>query len=63
MGPVQRQSASASAFLVAFVIFAIAGFDEWLTGNSKYLRDGAFALFYLGFGVVQLRRWRQRLRM
>ena len=51
---------SAGAFIVGFVIFAISGADEWLAADPKYLRDGGFALFYLGLGQMQLWKWRQR---
>jgi len=46
--------------LVGFIVFAIFGFHEWRTDDSKYLRDGAFALFFLGLGLNQLWRWRQQ---
>ena len=67
MGKWIRENATlmtASAALVALAIFAIGSFCEWMADDPKSLRDGVFALFYLGLGLANLRRWRQQqLRM
>jgi hypothetical protein len=53
-----------SVSIVNFVGYGIFSLHEWLTDDTKYLKDGAFALFWLGFGLFHLWRWRQqRLRM
>jgi hypothetical protein len=50
--------------LVNFVGKGIVSFHEWLADDPQYVKDGAFALFWLGLGLFYLWRWRQQqLRM
>jgi len=46
--------------LIAFVILGVFSVHEWLSDDARYLRDGAFALFFLCLGLAQLWQWRQR---
>jgi hypothetical protein len=55
---------TASSGFVTFVIIGLFSIYEWLNGEASYLKDGALALLFLSFGLVNLERWRQKqLRM
>ena len=51
---------SASTLLVASVIFANVSFVEWTAHSARYPGYGAFAVFLLGLGLYQFRRWGNR---
>jgi hypothetical protein len=52
----------AITFSLGFIVCGISGFDEWLTGDGRYLKDSAFAVLFLGVALLNLWQWRRRRR-